>query len=136
MSKNIFGLPTTNVDLGFGFQKQKKKRAKLTPSQRLYIWEHPKLYGRTCHVCHQRISKQSELELDHRRAFSKGGSKLFLAHKDCNRMKGNKSLSYVQKRLGIKSKRRKFKRRIKKRAKTPLEQYQENLRNIQKSFRI
>jgi len=119
MPENIFGLPTGKVDLDFGFEKQKKKRVKLTPSQRLYIWEHPKLYGRTCNICHQRIMRMSELELDHTRAHSKGGKKLALAHRDCNRMKGSKTLNYVQKRLGIKisKKKKSNKRKIKKKRK-------------------
>lgn len=80
----------------------KKKRKTLSASDRYYIWDHQRLYGRTCHICGQRITKISDLELDHRRAFAKGGSKLYLAHRDCNRKKGSKSLSEVQKRLGLK----------------------------------
>jgi hypothetical protein len=91
--------------------KKKKKRVKLTPKQREYIWEHPKLCGRTCSICHQRITKMSDLELDHTRAYSKGGKRLALAHRDCNRMKGSGSLSKIQKSLGIKSSRRKVKKK-------------------------
>jgi len=84
-----------------------KKRKVLTPGQRLFIWENPKLYGRTCSICHQRITKQSELELDHTIAHSKGGTKLALAHKHCNRIKSNGSLGKIQKALGIKQTKRK-----------------------------
>ena len=80
----------------------KNKRVKLSPSQRVYIWEHPKMYGRTCNICHQKISKMSDLELDHTIPYSKGGKKLALAHKECNRMKGSKQLKYIQKRMGFK----------------------------------
>jgi hypothetical protein len=107
MEKDLWGavaLPN-KIKIGLpNYQQQKKKKRKhLTPAERIYVWEHPKMYGRTCHICHQRITKMSDLELDHRKAFSKGGTKFFLAHRECNRMKGNKSLAYVQKRLGIKS---------------------------------
>ncbi len=107
-------------DLGrslFGGKEKKKKRVKLTPKQRLFIWEHPKMYGRTCSICHQRITKLSDLELDHTKSFSKGGKKLALAHKDCNRMKASGSLRKIQKALGIKTKKRRRKKRIKKRIK-------------------
>ncbi len=53
--------------------KKKKKRVKLTPKQRIFIWEHPKICGRTCSICHQRITKLSYLEVDHTQAYSKGG---------------------------------------------------------------
>lgn len=99
----------------------KKKRVKLTPSQRLYVWEHPKMYGRKCNICSGRISKQSDMELDHTHPYSKGGSKMNLAHKGCNRMKGSKSLKHVQKKMGFKKSTKKKtttkKKTIKKRVK-------------------
>jgi len=81
---------------------KKKKRPKLTPRERIYIWERPKKYGRKCSICEERITKISDLELDHTKAYSKGGTKMRLAHRDCNRMKGSKGLKYVQKKLAIK----------------------------------
>jgi hypothetical protein len=95
----------------FGGPSAGKKRKTLTPAKRLYIWEHPKLFGRTCSICHQRITKQSDLQLDHTRAFSKGGTKLALAHALCNRMKSSGSLGKIQKSLGIKSKTKKTRRK-------------------------
>jgi len=86
-----------------------RKRKSLTSAQRIYIWEHPNLYGRTCSICHKRITKLSDLQLDHTKAFSKGGKKLALAHSLCNRMKASGSLGKIQKSLGIKSKKRKIK---------------------------
>ncbi|MEK6950078.1 MAG: hypothetical protein AABX34_07700, partial [Nanoarchaeota archaeon] len=89
MRRNNFGFgpPKINlIDFGFG-HKKKKKRKTLTPSQRIYIWEKPNIYGRTCSICHKRITKLSDLELDHTRAHSKGGVRLALSHKDCNRLK-------------------------------------------------
>ena len=86
-----------------------KKRKTLSSGDRIYIWERPKKYGRTCSICHEKITKLSDLELDHTRAHSKGGTKLALAHKDCNRRKSSGSLRQMQKRLGIKSKTKKRK---------------------------
>jgi len=45
--------------------------------------------------------------LDHTRPYSKGGTKLALAHKDCNRVKSSGSLGKIQKTLGIKTTKRK-----------------------------
>ena len=101
--------------LGLGLGRPKKKRIRLTPKQREYIWEHPKLYGRTCSICHHRITKMSDLELDHTKTYSKGGKKLALAHRDCNRMKASGSLRKIQKALGHKITTRKAKKRKTKR---------------------
>lgn len=87
--------------------KEKPKRKTLTSAQRIYIWERPKIYGRKCSICLQTITKLSDLELDHTKAHSKGGKKLALAHKDCNRLKSNKSLNQIQKLLGIKTAKKK-----------------------------
>jgi hypothetical protein len=58
---------SNNMLFGSGYspEKQKKKRETLTPAQRVYVWEHPEMYGRTCHICHQRITELSDLEADH-----------------------------------------------------------------------
>lgn len=109
MSKNIIPFPTvspTTINNIWG-TSSKKKRKTLTPAERIKVWEHPEMYGRTCSICHKKITKLSDMELDHTRAYSKGGTKLNLAHRDCNRIKGSKSLSYVQKRLGFKTTKRK-----------------------------
>ena len=119
MPKDIFGLGSFKSDLSkatsfsLGAEKQKKKRVPLKPTERLYIWEHPKKYGRKCSICGERIAKQSELELDHTRAYSKGGTTLRLAHKDCNRMKGSRGLKHVQTRMGLKRTTRKTARKRK-----------------------
>jgi len=91
----------------FGTTPKKKKRVKLTSSQRLYVWEHPKMYGRKCNICSQRLTKQSDMELDHTKPYSKGGSKMNLAHKECNRMKGSKGLKHIQTKMGFKKEIRK-----------------------------
>jgi hypothetical protein len=83
------------------FEIERKKRKTLTPALRIYIWERPKEYGRKCSICGKRITKLSDLELDHTRAYSKGGKRLALAHKDCNRVKASGGLREIQKKLGI-----------------------------------
>ena len=116
MSKSPFELPNFKYGLyGTGAKKKrKKKRIKLTPKERLYVWEHPRKYGRTCNICGKRITKQSDLELDHTKAYSKGGSKLNLTHRDCNRMKSGGSLKKIQKALALKTKKRAKKSKPKK----------------------
>ncbi len=93
--------------------RTKKKRKSLTSGQRLFIWEHPKLYGRKCHICGQKITKQSDLQLDHKTAFSNGGKKLALAHTHCNRIKSSGSLRKIQKALGLRIKRKRSERKKK-----------------------
>jgi len=110
MPRNPWGIPIKPIKIkamGFGFDPKKKKRKTLSLGDRVYIWERPKQYGRTCSICHEKITKLSDLELDHTRAHSKGGTRLALAHKECNRRKSSGSLRQIQKRLGIKTKKRK-----------------------------
>lgn len=64
----------------YSSQSKNKKRKTVTSPQRIYIWERPNIYGRNCSICHRRITKLSDLELDHTRAHIKGGKKLALAH--------------------------------------------------------
>ncbi|MFA5142207.1 MAG: hypothetical protein WC471_04525 [Candidatus Woesearchaeota archaeon] len=109
MTSNPWGFsfkPTNFVNPLSG--PDKKKRKTLTLRQRLYIWERPNQYGRKCSICNNRITKLSDLELDHTRAHSKGGTKLALAHKECNKLKGSGSLGKIQKILGIKKTKRKI----------------------------
>ena len=102
MVRNPFGIGIKPI--GFGFAPQKKKRVQFTPSQKLYIWEHPKKYGRKCSICDEKITKQSDLQFDHTHPYSKSGKKQNLAHGHCNRMKGSGSLGKIQRTLDIKSK--------------------------------
>ena len=78
MPKNPFELPDLDK-LILGEKAKLRKRVQLTAKQRMYIWEHPKMYGRTCSICHLKITKMSDLELDHTKPYSKGGKKLALA---------------------------------------------------------
>ena len=99
--------------------KKRKKRVKLTPAQRIFIWEHPKLYGKKCSICHEKITKMSDLELDHTKSFKSGGKKQALAHKHCNRMKASGSLGKIQRELGLKRKSNKKKpKRVNRRRKS------------------
>lgn len=85
-----------------GEGKKPKKKVRLTPAERIHVWEHPEKYGRTCNICGEKITKISDLELDHTRPYSKGGTKMALAHVHCNRMKGSKNLRQVQIKLRLK----------------------------------
>ncbi|MBI4451027.1 HNH endonuclease [Candidatus Woesearchaeota archaeon] len=105
MAKNLFG--SSSFNFGLPGYAPKKKRAKLTPAERMYVWEHPKIYGRKCNVCSQRIQTLSDLEMDHTVPVTAGGKKMALAHRSCNRMKHSKNLRYVQKKLGFKTATRK-----------------------------
>ena len=80
-------------------EEKPTKRVRLTAKERIYVWEHPEKYGRTCNICGAEIIKLSDLELDHTIPFSKGGEIMVLAHRDCNRMKGSKNLSYIQSKM-------------------------------------
>jgi len=121
MPRNTFDFrlkPVKINPMGFGPSHVKKKRKTLTPSQRTYFWEHPKLCSKICSICHEKITKASDLELDHTRAYSKGGTKLAFAHRACNRIKGSGSLGRAQKLLGIKTKKRKATKKSTKRKHT------------------
>lgn len=118
MPKNPLELPKLDsVILGELGEKPRKKRVRLTPAQRIYIWENPKMYGRTCSICHKKITKMSDLELDHTKSHSKGGKKLAVAHKLCNRMKATGSLTKIQKTMGFKTKKTRRKKQSKRKPK-------------------
>jgi len=114
-------LPDNLLDITLGDdRKTKKKRIKLTSKERLYVWEHPRMYGRKCSICGDRITKMSDMQLDHTKPYSKGGTKMNLAHRDCNSMKGSKSLKHVQKKMVLKpSKKTTTKKKTKTKKKTP-----------------
>ena len=116
LPKNNLPNPTFRGSLGY-FPKEKKKRVNLTPSERLWIWENPRIYGHICNICHDRIRKLSEVEFDHIKPHVNGGRKMALTHKACNRMKSSNSIKYVQRITAPKTKKSK-KKKISKRAKT------------------
>ena len=86
-----------------GFEPKPPKKRNLTNAQKIWCWENK---SHKCYICLKRISKLSEAEFDHKRAYVKGGAtnlgNVKLAHRLCNRLKGSKSLSQIQKELGIK----------------------------------
>jgi len=120
MAKNPSDLrKVESILIGEMGEKPRKKRVRLTPAQRIYIWENPKMYGRTCSICGKKITKMSDLDLDHTKPFSKGGIKQALAHKICNRMKASGSLRKIQKTMGFKTTRRKRQSKRKPKKKKP-----------------
>jgi hypothetical protein len=97
----------------FGFGGEKKKRRNISFTEKAILWEKDKRH--ICHICKKKIHSMTEAQCDHVKAHSKGGQTVRWAHSSCNRLKGNKPLSVVQKRLGVykpkKSSKKKTKRR-------------------------
>ena len=88
-----------------------KRRRNLTPALEKWCWDNK---SHICNICGKRVTKITEAEFDHTRAYSKSGatnlSNVRIVHKACNRIKGKKSLSETKKLLGIKNKTRKRKK--------------------------
>ena len=103
MNRNPFAFDSGSLNI-WGAPKSERKR-QLTHSQKIYCWENN---PHTCIVCSKRVNKFSDAEFDHKKAFSKGGAtnlgNVKIVHRQCNRLKGTKSLSETKKLLGIKSK--------------------------------
>jgi 5-methylcytosine-specific restriction endonuclease McrA len=99
----VEGKGKKTVERSKDVEEEKPKRVRLTAKQRIYVWEHPEKYGRKCNICSGKIVKISDLELDHTVPYSKGGTKMALAHRDCNRMKGSKNLRHVQTKMKFKT---------------------------------
>jgi 5-methylcytosine-specific restriction endonuclease McrA len=84
----------------FGSKKANtKKRKNVSFTEKAILWEKNKRH--ICHICKREIHSMTEGQVDHIRANSKGGQRIAWAHASCNRIKGNKPLSQVQKRLGV-----------------------------------
>lgn len=94
---------------------KKGKRRQLTHAQQKWGWDNK---SHTCTICGKRVTKITEAEFDHSRAYSKSGAtnlaNVKIVHRSCNRQKGNKSLSATKKFLGIKYKIKKRKNTKKK----------------------
>lgn len=90
-------------DFGLDDSRPRKKR-NLTAAQKVYHWENN---AHTCNICLKSVSKFSDAEFDHTRAFSKGGAtngtNVKIVHRQCNRLKGDKSLGETRRMLGIKA---------------------------------
>jgi 5-methylcytosine-specific restriction endonuclease McrA len=78
-------------------------RNTLSLRRRLWLWENARSQGlsKTCNICHKRITRFDDMELDHVRAYASGGKKLAMVHRVCNRMKSSGGLKEIQKKLGI-----------------------------------
>lgn len=100
----LYGIDLSGALYG-GQRSRSRRRKTLTLKQKLWIWDNARSQGlsKLCHICHKRITRFADMELDHIRAASKGGKKLAFAHKDCNRIKSSGSLREIQNKLGIKS---------------------------------
>src|SRR3989344_1856166 len=81
------------------FGKSKPKRKKFTAHERNILWDSNQ---HICHICHKRISKITDCEFDHIKAYSKGGKKIALSHRSCNRGKSSKSIQKFQEHMGFK----------------------------------
>ncbi|MBI2579944.1 MAG: hypothetical protein HYW27_03515, partial [Candidatus Aenigmarchaeota archaeon] len=92
-----------------GTSKNQRKRRNISFTEKAILWEKNKSH--ICHICRQRIHSLTEAEVDHIRAHLKGGQGVNWAHRACNRLKGKKSLSEIHRRLGIKTKKRKYTRK-------------------------
>lgn len=94
---------------------KKPKKRQLTHAQKIFAWENK---SRLCNICGKKVTKFSEAEFDHTRAYSKSGasnlSNVKIVHRHCNRLKGRKSLSETKKMLGIKTKQKTIKRKTNK----------------------
>ncbi len=113
--RNPFDINIKLVD-DWGISKPKRRRKRqLTYAQKIWCWEHN---SHKCYICGKTVSKFSDAEFDHVRAYSKGGatnlSNVRIVHRQCNRLKGTKSLSETRKLLGIKTKTKRKRTRKKK----------------------
>jgi 5-methylcytosine-specific restriction endonuclease McrA len=101
MSKNIFNIHLKSFST-LRTTTQSKKR-QLTNAQKIFAWEN---YPHICHICNKKVTKFSDAEFDHTRAYANSGatnlSNIKIVHRLCNRLKGKKSLSETKKLLGIK----------------------------------
>lgn len=113
MSTNLFGIKPIDPWAGKPIREKKKRKA-ISFTEKAILWERNK--NHICHICLRKIHSLAEAQVDHVRAFSKGGQRLSWAHSSCNRLKGDKSLSEVHRRLGIQK--RKKKRTIRKKRKS------------------
>ena len=117
MPQNPFGFNVKPINV-WGTSEPKRKR-QLTSAQKIWCWEHN---PHTCNVCSKRVTKFSDAEFDHTRAHSKGGASnlnnIKITCRQCNRLKGTKSLSETKRLLGIKSKSKKKRRTRKKNSST------------------
>ena len=116
MTRSLFDLKPLSIG-SLGTSKKAKKR-QLTYAQKIFAWENK---SHNCYICGKRVTKFSEAEFDHVRAYSKSGatnlSNVKIVHRACNRIKGKKTLGETKKLLGIKGRKgSKRKRRSKRKS--------------------
>jgi len=92
--------------------REKKKRKAITPALKTKLWLAKPHH--VCHVCYKLIPSLDAAELDHVRAFAKGGKSVRWACRSCNRLKGKLGLAEAQKIMGVY---RRKKRKVKKKPK-------------------
>lgn len=106
MSKNLLEIKKPADEL-WGIKAPRKKR-QVTNAQKIWCWDNN---PHICNICLKRVTKISDAEFDHTRAHSKGGAtglkNVKISHRQCNRLKGTKTLSETRELLGIKTKKRK-----------------------------
>jgi len=133
MSRNPFEVKIPKYLIGTtkkSTSKRSKKR-QLTSAQKIFAWENK---SHICNICGKRVTKLSDAEFDHTRAYSKSGasnlSNVKIVHRLCNRLKGKKSLSETKRILGIKSKTKKGSK------KKPMKKKRPNKRVMKKSSNL
>lgn len=119
MARNPFNLGGFS---SFGLPEKKPiRKRQISYSLQKYYWDN---LSHVCNICGKRVTKISDAEFDHTRAYSKGGasnlSNVRIVHRHCNRIKGKKSLSETKKLLGIKTKSKKRKRKSSRKPANPL----------------
>ena len=65
-------------------QRFKEKVGKLTLHQKRFFWKHPEDCDKICNICHKKINKMSELDLDRTKIYPNSKKKLVFAHHQCN----------------------------------------------------
>jgi 5-methylcytosine-specific restriction endonuclease McrA len=95
-------LPKVDISDIYGIEPKKKKR-QLTNAQKLWCWENN---PHVCNICKKRVSKLSDAEFDHTGPHSKGGAtnltNVKISHRQCNRLKGTKTLTTSRRMFGVK----------------------------------
>ncbi|MEM3364766.1 MAG: hypothetical protein QXS93_04650 [Candidatus Micrarchaeia archaeon] len=129
--KDPFSIDIKPINVwGDSERRARRNRKNISFTEKAILWEKNKSH--ICHICRQKIHSLTEAEVDHVRAHSKGGQRIMWAHRACNRLKGNKSLSEIHRRLGIKTKYKKKKQKRRKHSKNgyvlnPLTGYKERV---------
>lgn len=85
----------------FDSVKKDKKRI-ISMAEKKWMWKLKKRH--ICPICHKHIEDFFDAEFDHKKAHTKGGkttpANTLITHKQCNRMKGKKTLTQIKRHLG------------------------------------